>query len=127
MASTDFKYGDSILAVGATGLVWDVDLIVPYLTDPKGWLVEKTGDAGAKSKMTFKLSKKGEDVAAYLAVSPAPEAGADDAAEDDGESEGEEHRRLAGSDVARAKILTMGAAIFPPRVAISDCRSAVAN
>ena len=97
VASADFKYGDAILAVGATGLVWDTDLIVPYLADPKGWLVEKTGDAGANSKMTFKLSKKGEDVAAYLAsVGPALEAGADDAAEDDGESDDESEGESTG-------------------------------
>ena len=90
VASTDFKYGDSILAAGAAGLVWDDDMMVAYLANPKGWLEEVTGDAAAKSKMTFKLSKGGEDVAAYLAsVAPAPEAGDDDAAEDDGEGESE--------------------------------------
>lgn len=63
----DFKYGDSILAVGATGLVWDEAELAAYVTDPGAWLKEKTGDAAAKSKMTFKLSKGGEDIAAYLA------------------------------------------------------------
>ena len=67
VASTDFKYGDSIKAVGETGLVWDEAELAAYVADPKGWLAEKTGDAGAKSKMTFKLTKGGEDMAAYLA------------------------------------------------------------
>lgn len=72
VASTDFKYGDSIKAVGETGLVWDEAELAAYVADPKAWLVEKTGDSGAKSKMSFKLTKGQEDMAAYLAsVAPA--------------------------------------------------------
>jgi cytochrome c len=72
VASSDFRYGDSILAVGATGAVWTEDMLAAYVADPKGWLVEQTGDNGAKSKMSFKLTKGGEDMAAYLAsVAPA--------------------------------------------------------
>lgn len=63
----DFKYGDTILAVGATGMVWDEAELAAYMTDPKAWLVEKSGDAGAKTKMTFKLAKNQADVIAYLA------------------------------------------------------------
>jgi len=62
-----FKYSDSIAAVGASGLVWDEAELAAYVTDPKAWLVEKTGDAGAKTKMTFKLAKNQADVTAYLA------------------------------------------------------------
>lgn len=70
--TADFKYGDSIVAAGAAGLVWDETNIVAYIADPKAFLVEATGDAGAKSKMSFKLAKGGEDLAAYLAsVGPA--------------------------------------------------------
>ena len=69
----EFKYGDSILAAGADGTVWDEALIAAYVIDPTAWLKEKTGDAAAKSKMSFKLAKGGEDVAAYLAsLNPAP-------------------------------------------------------
>lgn len=64
----DFKYGDSILAVGATGAVWDEATLAAYVTDPSAWLQEKTGDAAAKSKMSFKLSAGAEDMAAYLAT-----------------------------------------------------------
>ena len=63
----DFKYGDSILAVGAAGVIWDEALLTAYVTDPVAWLKEKTGDNAAKSKMSFKLAKGGADVAAYLA------------------------------------------------------------
>ena len=64
----DFKYGDSIIAVGATGKVWDEASLAAYLADPGDWLEENGAGEGAKSKMTFKLSKGGEDVAAYLAT-----------------------------------------------------------
>lgn len=63
----DFKYGDGILAVGATGAVWDEAALAAYVVDPTKWIDEKTGDDALKSKMTFKLPKGGEDVAAYLA------------------------------------------------------------
>ncbi len=63
----DFKYGDSILAVGATGAVWDEAELATYVADPAAWLKDKTGDTAAKSKMSFKLAKGGADVAAYLA------------------------------------------------------------
>lgn len=64
----DFKYGESILAAGATGAVWDEASLAAYVADPNAWLQEKTGDAAAKSKMSFKLTKGGEDMAAYLAT-----------------------------------------------------------
>ena len=63
----DFKYGEGILAAGAKGLVWDEAMMAAYVADPGAWLKEQTGDPAAKSKMTFKLAKGGEDMAAYLA------------------------------------------------------------
>lgn len=67
VAGTDFNYGDGIKAAGALGLVWDAEMLEHYLEDPTAWLKEVTGDDSAKSKMTFKLTKGGEDLAAYLA------------------------------------------------------------
>mgnify|MGYP001405842379 CR=1 FL=1 len=64
----DFKYGESILAVGAAGKVWDEASLAAYVADPGDWLEKNGAGEGAKSKMTFKLSKGGEDVAAYLAT-----------------------------------------------------------
>ena len=64
----DLKYGESILAVGASGAVWDEAMLAAYVTDPTAWLKEKTGDGAAKSKMSFKLAKGAEDMAAYLAT-----------------------------------------------------------
>ncbi len=66
-SAADFKYGESIAAVGAKGVVWDEAMLAAYVADPGKWLKEQTGDAAAKSKMTFKLAKGGEDMAAYLA------------------------------------------------------------
>ena len=67
-----FSYGASIVAAGADGTVWDEAMLAAYAADPTAWLKEKTGDAGAKSKMSFKLKVGGEDIAAYLAsVKPA--------------------------------------------------------
>ncbi|MBD3788265.1 MAG: cytochrome C [Sphingomonadales bacterium] len=62
----DFKYGDGILAAAAAGLVWDEALITEYVVDPTAF-IDTHGGSG-KSKMTFKLAKGGEDVAAYLAT-----------------------------------------------------------
>lgn len=71
-ALADYKYGDSIVAAGADGSVWDEATLAAYVADPTAWLKTKTGDAAAKSKMSFKLAKGGEDMAAYLAsVKPA--------------------------------------------------------
>lgn len=67
-----FKYGKDLAAAGEGGLIWDEENIVAYMADPKKFLEETLGKK-AKSKMTFRLKKNGEDVAAYLAsVSPAP-------------------------------------------------------
>ncbi|SHE34236.1 cytochrome c [Ruegeria intermedia] len=61
-----FKYGDSLVAAGEKGLVWDEESFVAYVQDPKGFLKDYLGETSAKSKMTFKLKKGGEDVFAYL-------------------------------------------------------------
>ena len=77
-----FKYGKSIAAAGEAGLVWDEELVAKYVMDPKVFLREYLDDGGAKSSMSFRLKKGGEDVAAYLAsVAPAMEATEGEAAE----------------------------------------------
>jgi len=63
----DFKYGDSVAALGATGAVWDEASLATYVADPTAYLQSSLGDEAAKSKMSFKLALGGEDVAAYLA------------------------------------------------------------
>ncbi|WP_135447193.1 MULTISPECIES: c-type cytochrome [Tabrizicola] len=70
-----FKYGDSIVALGQTGAVWDEASFVEYVQNPAKFLKERLGDDKAKSKMAFQL-KKPEDAAnvwAFIAsLSPAP-------------------------------------------------------
>lgn len=62
-----FSYSDGLKEVGASGTVWDADLLAGFLTDPNAWVKEKTGKAGAKSKMTFKAKGDPADLVAYLA------------------------------------------------------------
>jgi cytochrome c len=67
----DFKYGDSLVAAGEAGLVWDQASLSEYLKDPTEFLRTTLDDKKARSNMAFKLRKGSEDVAAYLAsVSP---------------------------------------------------------
>ncbi|WP_417269161.1 c-type cytochrome [Celeribacter sp.] len=63
----DFRYGNSIVAAGEAGAVWDEESFAAYIQDPKAWLIEATGDKGAKTKMTYKHKKGAEDMAAYFA------------------------------------------------------------
>ena len=63
-----YAYGPSIKTAGAAGLVWTEAELAAYVTDPAAWLKSKTGEAAARSKMTFKLAKGAEDMAAYLAT-----------------------------------------------------------
>lgn len=75
----EFKYGESIVALGATGFVWNEADFVAYLADPAKFLKEKLDDKGAKSKMSFKLTKEedAKNVYAFLAsLSPAADAAA---------------------------------------------------
>ena len=75
----DFKYGDGILAVGETGMVWTPELIIEYAQDPTKF-IDTHGGSG-RSKMTFKI-KDASNIVAYLAsVAPAPEAMEDGAEE----------------------------------------------
>lgn len=70
-----FKYGESIVAAGAAGLIWNEADFVTYVQNPTEFLKTKLGDDGAKSKMAFKLKDEASaaDVYAYLAqFSPAP-------------------------------------------------------
>ncbi|MEM9551470.1 MAG: cytochrome C [Pseudomonadota bacterium] len=68
----DFRYGDDLVAAGDAGLVWDEEQFLLYVVDPRKFLQTYLDDSGAKSKMTYKLRKGGEDVFAYLSsVGPA--------------------------------------------------------
>lgn len=62
-----YDYGAGIKEAAAKGLVWNEQNLAEYVQDPTKFLEKFTGDNAAHSKMTFKLRKGGEDVAAYLA------------------------------------------------------------
>ncbi|UWQ49471.1 cytochrome C [Leisingera caerulea] len=73
-----FKYSDDLTAAGEAGLVWDEEKFVAFTTDPKKFLRAETGNEKAKSKMSFRLKKGGEDIYAFLAShGPAPAEGAE--------------------------------------------------
>lgn len=77
----DFKYGDSIVAAGATGLVWDEAGFVDYVQDPANHWKKVLNDKGAKSKMSFKVkdAETAADLYAYLSqfgAAPAADAAA---------------------------------------------------
>lgn len=83
-AQADFNgYGDSLVALGATGFTWDEASFAEYVADPAKFLKAKL-DNSARSKMSFKLgnAKEQADVWAYIAsLSPAVEAPAEGEAE----------------------------------------------
>ncbi len=72
----DFKYGESIVALGATGFVWDEASFTEYAADPAKFLKTRLDDTKAKSKMAFKLPKAEEaaNVWAYIASLSPPAA-----------------------------------------------------
>jgi cytochrome c len=57
----DFRYSDGLAAKAEASEVWTEETLAEYTTDPNEFL-------GSRSKMTFKLRKGAEDVAAYLAT-----------------------------------------------------------
>jgi len=65
-----FRYGDSILAVNATGAVWSEEDFVAYVQDPTEWLRAKLEDPRARSKMSFKVrsEENARNIYAYLAT-----------------------------------------------------------
>jgi cytochrome c len=79
-SNPEFKYGESIVALGASGFLWNEADFVAYVADPSKFLKDKTGDAAAKSKMGFKLPKEEDarNVWAFISsLSPDPAAAMD--------------------------------------------------
>lgn len=66
----DFRYRDSIVEAGEAGAVWDEAGLTSYLQDPKAYLVEVTGDSGARSGMAFRVRKEEDaaNIVAFLAT-----------------------------------------------------------
>ncbi|MDO5528289.1 MAG: cytochrome C [Paracoccus sp. (in: a-proteobacteria)] len=78
-AEEGFRYspGAQELAEAHPDAVWDVHSLAAYLTDPNGYLQEHSGNASARSAMTFRMPDgAGKDnlIAYLLTISPdAPE------------------------------------------------------
>lgn len=62
-----FKFGPDLVAAGEGGLIWSEQTLAQFIEDPKAFLSGATGNAKAKSKMTYKHKKGAGDMAAYLA------------------------------------------------------------
>lgn len=70
-----FRYGKSIVAAGEAGLIWDVENLATYSSDPKKFLQEFLDDKKARSKMTFRVRDEQDAVnlAAFLeSLGPEP-------------------------------------------------------
>ena len=82
-----FKYGKGLVEAAEAEFVWTEEELATYMTDAKTWLDDK--GYARKTKMSFKLKKGGEDVAAYLAsVGPVmEEAASEEEAEESTASE----------------------------------------
>ena len=63
--SGDFRYSKALKALNEQGHVWDEESLAAFMTDNKKFLKEK--GITDKSKMSFKMRKNADDVAAYLA------------------------------------------------------------
>ncbi len=73
----EFRYGDSIVALGETGEVWTEENFVGYVQDPTEWLREKLDDSKARGKMAYKVRAEEDayNLYAYLSsLAPAADA-----------------------------------------------------
>ena len=81
-AQEDYTYGEGLARLSQENpeAVWTQESLTAYISDPTAWVREQTGDAKAKSKMTFKMARNQADVVAFLAQHGAVEEDALDAA-----------------------------------------------
>lgn len=79
----EYRYGDDLVAAGEAGLIWDEANLAEYSRDPRKFLRAYLDDSGARSKMSFKMRRNAEDVAAYLASIAPPVEATDEAASSD--------------------------------------------
>ncbi|WP_424972253.1 c-type cytochrome [Dinoroseobacter sp. S76] len=60
-----FRYSDGHVAAGDAGLVFDEATFVAYVQDPTAKIREVSGDAKARSKMSFKVRKEADAINLY--------------------------------------------------------------
>ncbi len=65
-----FRYGDSIVELGETGVIWTEETFVGYVQDPTDWLREALDNRRARGKMAYQVRKEEEaiDLYAFLAT-----------------------------------------------------------
>jgi cytochrome c len=76
-------YGESLVALGATGFVWDEASFVEYAQNPADFLKTRLDDSGARSKMAFRVrdAETATNLWAFIAsLSPAAAAAPADGA-----------------------------------------------
>ncbi len=64
-----FKYSKGMLAAGEAGTVWTEETFMAFVQDPTTYLREVTGDAKARSKMTYKVRKPDDAANLYAYLS----------------------------------------------------------
>ncbi len=66
----DFNYGDSIVEVGETEMLWTEENFVGYVQDPTGWLRETLDNRRARGKMAYQVRSEEDaiNIYAYLAT-----------------------------------------------------------
>ena len=65
-----FRYGDSIVELGATGAVWVEESFVEYVQDPTGYLRATLDNRRARGRMSYQVRdpQQAIDMYAYLAT-----------------------------------------------------------
>lgn len=65
-----FRYGDSIVEVGAAGGVWTEEAFAAYVQNPTQWLRDTLDDRRARGKMAYQVRQEAQayDIFAYLAT-----------------------------------------------------------
>lgn len=65
-----FRYGDSLVEVGADGTGWTEESFVGYVQDPTNWLRETLDNRRARGKMAYQVRAEDQayDLYAYLST-----------------------------------------------------------
>ncbi|MEM9230889.1 MAG: c-type cytochrome [Pseudomonadota bacterium] len=61
-----FNYGESMVAAGEAGLVWDEAKFLDFVASPRMFLQRQLDDRKARSRMSFQLRRGGADVWSYI-------------------------------------------------------------
>ncbi|MEM8871038.1 MAG: cytochrome C, partial [Pseudomonadota bacterium] len=61
-----FNYGESMVAAGEAGLVWDEAKFLDFVASPRRFLQRQLDDRKARSRMSFQLRRGGADVWSYI-------------------------------------------------------------